>query len=74
MIKNPQLIYNKLNHIKDPKEALLLASKEMSMMSSVSGPVMSPKHLTGMNDRKLKRILLSNPSKVATSLQLNQNN
>jgi len=44
------------------------------MMSSVSGPMMSPKHMTGMNDRKLKRILLSNPSKVTTSLQLNQNN
>jgi hypothetical protein len=30
MIKNPQLVLNKLIHMLDPKEALIMTSKEMS--------------------------------------------
>ena len=60
MIKNPQLVLNKLIHIKDPKEALLMTSKEMSANSQI----VSPKHVTSTYDKKLKRILLTNASKL----------
>ena len=70
IIKNPQLVFNKFNHIKDPKEAILMASNEMSGNYKVA----SSSNIASMNDKKLKRILLSNASKLNTSLHLNKNN